>query len=79
MMFPHTRRLADMMAQEEDPEDFNGFSPEAALHEDPRVLQLKMKRRYQTGMLKKMLEEAGYGDLAKMTTLSKREYEDYNE
>jgi hypothetical protein len=38
-----------------------------------------MKRRYQTGMLKKMLEEAGYGDLAKMTTLSKREYEDYNE
>lgn len=53
MIFPHTRRLADMMAQEEEPEDFNSFSPEAAMHEDPRVLQLKMKRRYQTGMLKK--------------------------
>ncbi len=49
---------------------------EPAVHMNDKVMQLHMKKKYQTAMLKKMLEDAGYGDLAKMTTISKRDYEE---
>lgn len=76
-MFPHTRKLVETMMQNDAPERSPMWpSEEPAMHDDPRVLQLQLKRRYQMGMLKKMLEESGYGDLAKMTTLSKRDFDD---
>lgn len=72
-MLPHTRALVSRLMEE--PEDRLSVDiPEPAMHEDPQILQLRMKRKYQLGMIKKMLEDSGYGDLAKMTTLSKRDY-----
>lgn len=73
-MMPATRSLAEYIRGLEDP----GIAPydDMAAHEDPydpKVFQLKMKRRRQMEMVKKMLEDSGYGDLAKMTTLNRRE------
>lgn len=73
-MLPHTRSLVSRLMEE--PADRPMIAAEPEMHDDPKVLQLRMKRRYQLGMIKKMLEEAGYEDLAKMTTLSKRDYDE---
>lgn len=51
---------------------------ESAAHTDPydpKILQLKLKKRYQLGMIKKMMQQAGYDDLARMTTLSRKNYD----
>lgn len=39
--------------------------------DDPRYLSLHLKRKHQTNLLKKMLSEGGYPDLARMTTISR--------
>ena len=38
---------------------------------DPQYLALKLKRKHMTNMLKQMLAQGGYQDLAKMTTLKR--------
>ncbi len=60
---------------EDDRPEFPIAAPPAE-HGDDRYLQLRMKKKYQLGLIRKMLEESGYGDLAKMSTLSRREPED---
>lgn len=49
---------------------------EPAMHGDEKILQLKLKKKNQINMLKRMLADAGYGDLAKMTTISKHDLDD---
>lgn len=44
--------------------------------EDDKIFQLRMKKKVQAGIIRKMMEESGYGDLAKMTNVSKREFEE---
>ncbi len=76
-MMPATRKLIEMMGSRPDVES-EGVAMEPAVHEDdydPKILQLRLKRKYQLGMIKKMLEEGGYGDLAKMTTIGKKSYD----
>ena len=45
-------------------------------HGDDRYMMLKLKKKHQMALLKKMLSEAGYDDIAKMATISKRELDD---
>lgn len=72
-MFPATRSLVEYM-RESEPE----FYEEPAAHEDrfdPQVLQLQIKKKRQLEMIKKMLEQGGYEDLARMTTLRRRDFD----
>ncbi len=82
-MMPATRRFLAMMEAQDKPEvPSEGVAMEPAMHDDPydpHVLQLRMKRKYQLGMIKKMLEDGGYSDLAKMTTVGRKSYEDNEE
>lgn len=76
-MFPHTRYLADQLrGEQEAPIDYTRAERPAT--SDPRVLQLVMKKRYQTNLLRRMLEDAGYSDLAKMATIRRDRMEDYD-
>lgn len=61
-------------------EQHENEKPMTAEHVDPaehgsesKTLQLVMKRKHQQMMLHKMLQDAGYGDLAKMTAFQMRE------
>lgn len=72
-MYPHTRKMLEMLGEPEEVPDM-----EPAVHDDnmdPKVLQLRLKKKYQLGMIKKMLEEGGYEDLAKMTTIGRKSYD----
>jgi hypothetical protein len=75
-MFPNTRKLVDLMAEEEPESSFPAQGIDEPEMHDPKVLQLRIRRKHQLGMIKKMLEDAGYEDLARMTTLQRREYDD---
>lgn len=76
-MFPHTRGLIGRLMADEEPEGTTvPFQPDDPAMHDPKILQMQIKRRHQLGILKKMLEDSGYGDLAKMTTLSKRDFDE---
>lgn len=80
-MFPHTRSLLELIRDEQaaqnEPHEYQALQEKASHGSsyDPKILQLKMKRRHQLGLLKKMMEDAGYGDLARMTTISKSDYD----
>jgi hypothetical protein len=77
-MFPNTQSFIQRLMAEEEPEGSRvamGAVEDPAMH-DPKILQMQIKRKHQLGMIRKMLEESGYGDLAKMTTLSKRDYDE---
>lgn len=62
--------LKDQRAQlfsDESPEEMDGPDPaEYAPDDDPHGFTLALKRKRRTSMLKNMLVNAGYGDLAKM-------------
>lgn len=75
-MLPQTRGLIELLRENDGPDDFVPDRSEPAAHLDPRTLQLQIRKKHQMGILKKMLEDAGYGDLAKMTTISKRDYDE---
>lgn len=64
-----------LMGMEEEPAD-EPIVDDVPSHGDERYLALKLKKKHQMLMLKKMLAEAGYDDLAKMTTISKHDLED---
>jgi hypothetical protein len=44
--------------------------------DDPAAFQLVLKKRRNNGMLKKMLADAGYTDLAHMVTVKRERLED---
>lgn len=80
-MLPHTRALMDALRDESAyvPE----LSPRGSVDRqpagEPQVLQLQLKRKHAANMLKRMLSEAGYGDLAKYTNLKRESLEDYGD
>ncbi len=75
-MMPATRKLIDLMRADEKPEiDAEPAVFDEEVKYDPKLLQLRLKKKYQLGMVKKMLEEGGYGELAKMTNVGKKSYE----
>lgn len=78
MMFTGAKSLLELLA-DENPVDEPVLREEPAAHgdsHDPRILQLRLKRKYQMGMIRKMLEEGGYKDLAKIASISKRDYDE---
>ena len=46
--------------------------------DDPRYLQLELKKKHMNNLLKRMLVDGGYDDLARMTTLRRAGVEDGN-
>ena len=75
-MLPATKKLADYFMSGNPEPDLPQAEP--AFHQekfDPKYLQLQLKRRRQMEMVKRMLEDAGYDDLAKMATLRRREFD----
>jgi hypothetical protein len=70
--------MADMLgARNEDVGALSQLEEQPMDPEKARYLRLELKRRHKMQLIKKMLEEAGYGDLAKMTTVKSRELEGY--
>lgn len=66
-MLPATRSLVDRLGQADEPTIAAMEDP--AMHDDD-VLRLELKRRYKMQMIKKILQDAGYEDLARMTTVT---------
>ncbi len=52
--------------------------PESRANPRRRALQLRLKKRRESAMLRQVLEEGGYKDLAKMVKISSKEVEDYD-
>jgi hypothetical protein len=75
-MLPQSQLLADALREESDPPPVGGeLRAERQPSDDPRVLQLVLKRRYHTNLLRRMLQDAGYADLAKMTAFRRERLE----
>ncbi len=75
---PATKKLMELMRKEGPEDEVEDSYHEPAMAEDDynqKLLQIRLKRKYQLGMIKKMLEEGGYGDLAKMTNVGKKSYD----
>jgi hypothetical protein len=72
---PHTRAIVDFLRA--SPEDLpvgdemeeRANSAERQPASDPFVYRLQMKKKRQMMALRQMLEDAGYPDLAKMSTV----------
>jgi len=77
-MLPHTRMLMDAMREDSDPPDIAPVREDIAhvSREDPRFYTLALRKKHQTAMLKKMLQDAGYKDLARMTGFRREQMED---
>lgn len=77
-MFPYAKKLVDYIKEDHDAALRHGSDEpnldalmEPAAHEsEPQLLELNIKKKQQMAVLKRMLHDAGYGDLAKMATLS---------
>lgn len=75
-MYGSTKQLLDYVMKGQHEPTFPRPEPAAHVNEsDPKVLELRLKRKYQMGLIKKMMQDAGYDDLAKMTTIGKRSYD----
>lgn len=82
-MLPSTKALYEYLRDDdrgEQPE--GGYEPESGYEDpgenDPEIRQhymMKLKKKRQQMMLKQMLADSGYGDLAKMVTIGKENYE----
>ncbi len=73
MMTPSTKALMDYLRGSGDT-----VEPELPMEQDPAdditTLTLQLKKKRHQMMLKKMLNDAGYGDLAAMTSIGKDHY-----
>lgn len=79
MLFPHTQALADLIREESDQpmiSERGAAADERSSASDPRVLQLILKKKNQQNLLRKMLQDAGYGDLSRMTSFKRESLED---
>lgn len=80
-MFAHTQKLMDALRDEagdapELPELDEGAEPVAP--DDPRYLQLQMRRRHMNKLIKQMLEQSGYRELARMSSMRNAPAPDYD-
>lgn len=81
-MYPHSRKLLEELLREEQespPIEVEADSMRAERGANPSVLQLQMKRKYHNNILRRMLVDAGYGDLARMSTIRRERLEDYED
>lgn len=76
-MLPHTKALLEALQREE------GFEPEVPRADvvrqpldDPRILTLHLRKRNQTNLIRRMLQDAGYPDLARMTAFRRESLDD---
>lgn len=73
MMTPSTKALLDYLR-----DDGQTVEPEPFVDDDPgydvQTLTMEMKRKRHQMMLKQMLKNAGYGDLAAMTNIGRDKY-----
>lgn len=76
-MYPHTRQLLDELIREEaDAPPADVARAERGPESDDRVYQMMLKRRYHSNILRRMLEDAGYKDLARSTTIRRASVEE---
>lgn len=78
-MHPSTRMLMDALSEEGQASlpTGTGYEDVARVpHDDPRLLTMQLRRKHQLGLLRKMLEDAGYGDLARATSFRNERLED---
>ena len=75
MMTPQSKWLYELLSEHSlrsNPPTEEDVGIEPPSHDmpehDPQYLGLVLRKRRQTQLLKKMLENGGYGDLAKMTS-----------
>lgn len=67
LMYPHTKLLTDALSEERDlPPNLDERAVRIP-QDDPRMYSLELRKKRMSGLLKKMLQDSGYGDLAKMT------------
>ena len=80
-MMPHTDWFWDLLGEqrghEASPQELGVSDDVGVPADDPAYFALKLKRKNQTNMLKRMLVDAGYGDLASKTTIGRVSAEDY--
>jgi hypothetical protein len=74
MMTPSTKALLEYLQRGGE-----GVEPEQAPAEDPvqeiQTLQLQLKKKRYQQMMKQMMKDAGYGDIAGATTIGRSSYE----
>lgn len=63
--------LYQLMGQiDRQPTEADDLNIEPEAREDEQYMRLKLKKKRQNHLLKQMLEDGGYKDLARMTTIS---------
>lgn len=75
-MMPSTKALIEYLRDDgrmEEPE--SGYEPSEDSPETRQIMQMQLKKKRQQLMIKKMLAESGYADLAKMVNIGKHSYE----
>jgi hypothetical protein len=77
-MLPATRLLMDALREEETGAPVvSGYEDVARVpRDDPRILTLQMKRKHQMSLIRKMMQDAGYADLARQTNFRTETLED---
>lgn len=73
-LMPHTRAIVDFLRADQAPErEMDHLETANAADRMPAsdqfMFRLAMKKKRQQQMLKQMLEDAGYSDLARMATI----------
>lgn len=78
-MLPHTKAMYEFLRGDgrldEEPEGGYERSDDVSDPETRQYVTMKMKKKRQQMMLKQMLTDSGYGDLSKMVSIGKEEYE----
>lgn len=62
--------LYQLMGQRTEPATEEDVGIEPASRDDDDYLRMRIKKKQRTHLLRKMLEDGGYGELSKMTNLS---------
>jgi 3-deoxy-D-arabino-heptulosonate 7-phosphate (DAHP) synthase class II len=77
-MLPHTRALLEQLQREEgaEPDAVHGELAEHAPLDDPQYMTLKLRKKHQTNLMRRMLQDAGYADLARMTQFRRERLDD---
>ncbi len=78
-MLPHTRMFLDAVREEQEPPMLEERG-EAVRDMDPgNILVMKARKKQQLAILKRMMADAGYADLARMTSLQRGPEDDAEE
>jgi len=77
-MHPSTRFLMDALREESEPAAMSSGYEDVVRTplDDPRIMTLQIRRKHQNSLLRKMLQDAGYADLARQTNFRTETVED---